>query len=342
MNEEQIRARRLARERERRARARRTRLIALGALIVVLLAAGAIAVAASGGGGSAGANSAERNGHGSSTAAAGNHSATGHHSRAQHTSAPKSTVTGAATGRPGTATVPVLMYHVINPPPSGAPFPGLYVPANEFAAQMQALKAAGWHAVTMDQLWAYWKRGVPLGTGKPIVLTFDNGYASQYDNALPILKRLGWVGNENIQLSGLPPSQGGLTDSQVKGLIAAGWELDTQGISHADLIALDSSQLHYQVVTARQILQKRYGVPVNWFCYPSGHYDSTVIHEVKAAGYLGSTTVVPGWATPTEDPYRLPRLRVLGGTSPAGLLQQIAQAQSSAGPPSSYGGAGTA
>jgi peptidoglycan/xylan/chitin deacetylase (PgdA/CDA1 family) len=207
---------------------------------------------------------------------------------------------------------------------------------------MQALKAAGWHAVTMDQLEAYWTRGVPLGAGKPIVLTFDNGYASQYENALPILKRLEWVGNENIQLSGLPPSQGGLTDAQVRGLLTAGWELDTQGISHADLITLDAAQLHDQVATARQILQKRYGVPVNWFCYPSGHYNITVIAAVKAAGYVGSTTVIPGWATPSEDPYRLPRLRVLGGTSPSALLDQIAQAQANGIPPGSYGGAGTA
>jgi peptidoglycan/xylan/chitin deacetylase (PgdA/CDA1 family) len=253
-----------------------------------------------------------------------------------------STVHGTATGKPGNATVPVLMYHVINPPPAGAPFPGLYVPADEFAAQMQALKSAGWHAVTMDQLEAYWTRGVPLGPGKPIVLTFDNGYASQYLNAMPILKRLGWVGDENIQLSGLPPSQGGLTDSQIRGLLAAGWELDTQGISHADLIALDASQLHYQVATARQLLRKRFGVPVNWFCYPSGHYNATVIAQVKAAGFVGSTTVIPGWANRSEDPYRLPRLRVLGGTSPSALLQQIAQYESAGSPPASYGGAGTA
>ena len=121
-------------------------------------------------------------------------------------------MTGVGTGKPGTATVPVLMYHVIDPPPAGAPFPGLYVPSDEFAAQMQALKAAGWHAVTIDQLEAYWTRGV-RSAGKPIVLTFDNGYASQYAAALPVLRQLGWVGNENIQLTGLPPSQGGLTDA---------------------------------------------------------------------------------------------------------------------------------
>ena len=79
-------------------------------------------------------------------------------------------------------------------------------------------------------------------------------------------------------------------------------------------------------------------MPVNWFCYPSGHYDSTVIEAVRAAGYLGSTTVVPGWAGPSSDPYRLPRLRVLGGTSPAALLAQIATARSSSAPPASYRG----
>jgi peptidoglycan/xylan/chitin deacetylase (PgdA/CDA1 family) len=246
------------------------------------------------------------------------------------------TVTGAATGKPGTTAVPILMYHVINPPLPSAPYPGLYVPASEFAAQMQALKAAGWRAVTLDQVRAYWTKGVPLPPGKPIVLTFDNGYQSQYTNALPVLKRMGWVGNEMMQLSGLPPSQGGLSDAQVRAMVSDGWEIDTQGMSHADLIALPASELHYQVFTARQLLRQRYGVTADWFAYPSGHYNASVIATLKAAGFVGSTTVVPGWASPSDDPFRLPRLRVLGGTSPSALLAQIASSQGAAPPPLSY------
>jgi peptidoglycan/xylan/chitin deacetylase (PgdA/CDA1 family) len=244
---------------------------------------------------------------------------------------------GAGRGTPGTEAVPILMYHVINPPPAGAKFPGLYVDPEEFAAQMQVLAGAGFHAVTMDQMLANWTRGTPLPVGKPIVVSFDNGYQSQFTQALPVLRRLGWVGVENIQLTGLPPSQGGLSQSQVAQLVQAGWELDTQGISHADLITLDAKALHEQVAQARAEVRKRYKVPVNWFCYPSGHYDATVIAAVKAAGYAGSTTVVPGWASPTEDPYRLPRLRVLGGTSPQALLAEIAAIRSDAPPPASYG-----
>jgi peptidoglycan/xylan/chitin deacetylase (PgdA/CDA1 family) len=239
----------------------------------------------------------------------------------------------------GRDAVPILMYHVIAPPPPGAPFPGLYVDPAQFAEQMQALEAAGWHAVTPDQVAAYWHEGRPLGAGKPIVISFDNGYQSQFTQALPILRRLGWVAEENIQLSGLPPSQGGLGQAEVRGMVNAGWELDTQGISHADLIALDAGELHEQVASARNRIRRRFHVPVNWFCYPSGHYNATVIAAVKAAGYRGSTTVVPGWAHRTDDPYRLPRLRVLRGTSGNQLLELLAGVRGNPPPPASYSGA---
>jgi peptidoglycan/xylan/chitin deacetylase (PgdA/CDA1 family) len=255
-------------------------------------------------------------------------------STAQHDTA----ASGPGTGVPGTQAVPILMYHVIAAPPAGAPFPGLYVAPSEFAEQMEALAHAGWHAVTLDQVQAYWQRGVSLGQGKPIVVSFDNGYQSQYTQALPVLRRLGWVGDENIQLTGLPPSQGGLSQAQIRGLVTAGWELDTQGISHADLITLDGTQLHDQVAVARRTVQQRFGVPVNWFCYPSGHYDATVIAAVKAAGFTGSTTVVPGWANHSEDRYRLHRLRVLGGTSPQALLAEIAAIRADPPAPASYSG----
>jgi peptidoglycan/xylan/chitin deacetylase (PgdA/CDA1 family) len=243
----------------------------------------------------------------------------------------------------GTASVPILVYHVINPQPSGSSAaPALYVPPDEFTGQMQALKSGGWHAVTLDQLEAYWTHGTPLGPGKPIVLTFDNGYASQYTNALPVLKGLGWPGVVDLQLNGLPPSEGGLSDTQIRALLAAGWELDTQGLTHADLVTIDPGQLTDEVGTARQMLRSLYNVPVDWFSYPSGDYNAAVITAVRAAGYLGATTVNPGWASPQQDRFRLPRLVVTAGTSPSQLLAQIASATATGSAPSAYTGAGLA
>jgi peptidoglycan/xylan/chitin deacetylase (PgdA/CDA1 family) len=292
--------------------------------MAVLVSAVAVLMASSCGGASQGTSSQQR-GTASAAAAA--------------TSPAAATRPAGVRSHPGKDPVPILMYHVIAAPPAGAPFPGLYVTPSEFAAQMQALKVAGWHAVTLDRLAAYWRTGAPLGAGKPIVLSFDNGYNSQYTQALPVLRSLGWVGDENIQISGLPPSQGGLGRGEIRGLIAAGWELDTQGFNHADLIKLDPQALRFQIATTRRTLQRRYGVPVNWFCYPSGHYDSTVVEAVRTSGYSGSTTVVPGWAHPRDDPYRLHRLRVLGGTTPQGLLELIASTRADPPAPSSYSGA---
>jgi peptidoglycan/xylan/chitin deacetylase (PgdA/CDA1 family) len=310
MDIEALRSRREDRRREIRRRRRR----ALALLVSATLALAAIvAVALSSRGSSTGSNASVHA-----------HSSARHSTGARpHGGSSASTVkAGARTGPPGTNPVPILMYHVIAAPSANAPFPGLYVPAQEFAEQMQALKDTGWHAVTLDQVEAYWRHGVSLGAGKPIVLSFDNGYQSQYTQAL--------------QLTGLPPSQGGLGQEEIHGLLAAGWELDTQGFSHADLTALDPQQLHYQVAVARKVVQQRYHVPVNWFCYPSGQYNATVVAAVRAAGYTGSTTVVPGWAHPGDDPYRLHRLRVLGGTSGTQLLAELARIREDPSAPSSY------
>jgi peptidoglycan/xylan/chitin deacetylase (PgdA/CDA1 family) len=307
---EELEARREARARRRRARVRRRRAVAL-----VALAAGVVAVAV--------------------VATDG----TSHPRAARHGSASRATPRheGAAR-RPAPAAVPILMYHVIRPAPPGAPFPQLYVAPSEFAAQMQALKSAGWAAVTLDQVWAAWHHGGALPSGRPVVISFDNGYESQFNVAMPVLRRLHWVAVENIQLSGLPRSQGGLSREATRRLVAAGWELDTQGFTHADLARLGPAALRREVATSRRVIERRFGVPVNWFCYPSGHYDPTVIAQARAAGYRGATTVVPGWARRTSDPFRLARLRVVAGTGPRALLRQIAAARHGAPPPRSYTG----
>ena len=64
----------------------------------------------------------------------------------------------------------------------------------------------------MDQVWDAWTGG-DRGSrpGHPIVISFDNGYTSQYHVAMPVLRHYHWLGVENIQLTGLPRSQGGLS-----------------------------------------------------------------------------------------------------------------------------------
>src|SRR4051812_33388402 len=52
--------------------------------------------------------------------------------------------------------VPILMYHVLEQPPAGAPYPDLYVPPELFKAQVRYLHDHNYHAVTLHQVWEYW------------------------------------------------------------------------------------------------------------------------------------------------------------------------------------------
>ncbi len=92
--------------------------------------------------------------------------------------------------------------------------------------------------------------------------------------------------------------------------------------THPDLATLDAATLEDEVAGSRKALQRRFDVPVNFFCYPSGSYDATTIAAVKAAGYEGATTVTSGLARPGE-PYELPRIRVEPGDGADGLAAKL-------------------
>ncbi len=213
--------------------------------------------------------------------------------------------------------VPILEYHVLGAAPAGAPFPELYVSRPDFRRQMDWLERHGYEAVTLDQVQESWYRGGALPP-KPVVISFDDGYRPQFTYALPELRRHGWAGVLNLKTQGSD-----LYPSNVEAMIAAGWELASHTISHPDLTTLDTTALRREVAGSRAILRREYGVPVDNFCYPSGRYDAGVIAAVRAAGYAGATTEVPGFAD-REHPFELKRLEILGSDGVAGLASALA------------------
>ena len=224
---------------------------------------------------------------------------------------------------PHDTAVPILMYHVLAEQPAGAAFPEIWLSPADFTAQMNWLGAHGYHAVTLGQLFRYWRRGVALPP-KPFVASFDDGYLSDFTVALPVLRRHGWAGVLNLIVNNV--THGDIGAGQVRRLIAAGWEIDAHTVTHADLLGLDPGRLHYEVFGSRARLRKLFGQPVSFFCYPVGHYDATVVAAVRAAGYLGATTENPGLARPTE-PFTLSRIRIDSGDGAAELAAKLAAAR---------------
>jgi peptidoglycan/xylan/chitin deacetylase (PgdA/CDA1 family) len=216
--------------------------------------------------------------------------------------------------------VPILMYHVISDPPASAPYPDLYVPRAKFAAQVAWLAGHGYHAVTLQQVFDSW-RGARTLPAKPVVFSFDDGYLSQLRNALPLLGARRWPGVLNLEVHNLGPVWG-IRPPGIRKLLRAGWELDAHTLTHPDLTKIGAAQLREEVAGSRAAIGKRFHVPVNFFCYPAGRYNDTVIAAVQAAGYLGATTTNYGLARPSEL-FTLARVRVNGSDSISAFAQKL-------------------
>ncbi|HET8565266.1 MAG TPA: polysaccharide deacetylase family protein [Solirubrobacterales bacterium] len=296
---------------QRRRRLRRQRLLAAAAIVLVPVAVGAAILASGGGGGSTATGSS------SSPGKSGPESKRNGNGEAKVRNA-----TPQPGWKPYTGPVPILEYHVLGRPQTEVPYPDLYVPRASFRKQMDWLDRQGYEAVTLEQVEQAWYHGGTLPP-KPIVLSFDDGYRPQYTFALPTLRRHGWPGVLNLKAEGSD-----LYESNVKAMLAAGWELAAHTINHSDLTTLEGTALEGEVAGSRRMLQREYGVPVKDFCYPAGRFDATVVAAVEAAGYVAATTEIPGFAT-RDHPYELARIEVLGSWT-VGTLAETMRADAEA------------
>jgi peptidoglycan/xylan/chitin deacetylase (PgdA/CDA1 family) len=218
------------------------------------------------------------------------------------------------------APVPILMYHVIAPPPPGAPYPDLYVTPRSFRGEVAWLAGHGYHAVTLRRVFDAW-RGAATLPPHPIVFSFDDGYLSQVRAAAPALAHEHWAGVLNLEVRNLEPVWG-IRPPGVRKLIRLGWEIDAHTLTHPDLTQVDDARLRDEVAGSRAAIRRKFHVPVDFFCYPSGRYDDRVIAAVQAAGYLGATSTDYGLARPV-DLYHLGRVRVNGSDSVAAFAAKL-------------------
>jgi peptidoglycan/xylan/chitin deacetylase (PgdA/CDA1 family) len=228
----------------------------------------------------------------------------------------------------GREAVPILMYHVIAPAPPDAKYAGLWVAPEALRAQVAALARAGFHAVTLDDVLDGWEGEATLPP-HPVVLSFDDGYLSQGQDAGAILAARRWPGVLNLAWHNLG-TPGGITHTRVRQLIAAGWEIDAHSLTHPDLTTLDAAALRHEVAGSREAIRKAFGVPADAFCYPAGRFDPAVEDAVRAAGYRAATTELPGAAAPDQDRFALSRIRVDARDGAAAVLAKVRAAAGAA------------
>jgi peptidoglycan/xylan/chitin deacetylase (PgdA/CDA1 family) len=212
------------------------------------------------------------------------------------------------------AKVPILMYHYISEPPVGADEirKNLTISPGVFEAHLQYLLNNGYRTISLHQLTLHLTRGEPLPE-KPIILTFDDGYRDNYENAFPLLKQYGFTGTFFLLTNFVDEGRTAyLTWDQVKELAAAGNEIGAHSRDHPDLRGRDSDFLVWQILGSKEAIQNGAGITPRFFSYPSGKYDENVIAILASAHYWGAVTVKQGVHQSSDAPFELQRIRIHG------------------------------
>lgn len=214
--------------------------------------------------------------------------------------------------------VPILMYHYVSVPPPGADAYrlDLSVAPGQFAAQLAWLRDNGFTSVTLDDVYAALTEGRPLPP-RPVVLTFDDGYADAYQHAFRLLRQYGLTGTFFVVTDWLDSARPGyLTWDQAREMAGAGMAIQSHSRSHPDLTdGCDYDCQVYQILGSVQTIEAEIGVRPRFFCFPGGRYDASALSVLSAVGIVGAVTTHAGTLHVTDRPLELARVRVRGTTT---------------------------
>ncbi|NJN02702.1 MAG: polysaccharide deacetylase family protein [Leptolyngbyaceae cyanobacterium RM1_1_2] len=189
------------------------------------------------------------------------------------------------------AQVPVIMYHDILAEKEVF----FDVLPEELEQDFELIHSSGLTPVSLDQLVNHLRTGTPL-PDKPVLLTFDDGYAGHYTYVYPLLKRYGYPATFSVftgKLDGDIVGRSTLTWDQVQQMATDPLvTIAAHSVTHPrDLRLLTDEELHREVFESKRLVEEKIGQPVRYFTYPEGKYDERVAKVVAEAGYLAALTM---------------------------------------------------
>ncbi|BAL83578.1 putative polysaccharide deacetylase [Selenomonas ruminantium subsp. lactilytica TAM6421] len=207
--------------------------------------------------------------------------------------------------------VPVLNYHQINDRDENA----LTVHTDQFEAQMRYLAEEGYHVITPEEMINAWENGEKLPE-KPVIITFDDGYADNYRNAFPILQKYNLKATIFLISDYVSTYPNYLTWTQVSEMQDSGLiDFESHTLSHEQLDSTSPEETWNQLDGSKKALEWHLQKEINFLAYPCGSYDEELQQLVKKAGYKGAFTVNYGLADKSENHYILDRVPIFGCTN---------------------------
>ncbi len=225
--------------------------------------------------------------------------------------------------RETTDRVPILNYHRIasEGPASLARY---RTTPEAFADQMRWLRRYGYHAIAPADLARQMASGRPMA-GRPVMLTFDDGYRDFHDAAWPILQahdftadvmlvtgRIGGTADWDAAHGPPAPLMGW---SEIQRLAASGVRFGSHLATHRRVSEMTGAELVREAAESQALIERAIAAPCIALAAPFGDSDARLLAIARACGYRIGLGTDPGHARLGHDPLRLPRIEVQGGWS---------------------------
>lgn len=220
--------------------------------------------------------------------------------------------------------LPIVAYHSIDD--GGSPIS--MAPA-VFERQLEYLRDRGYRCVSLSDAFQWMTSGKPL-PDRSVILTFDDGFKSNYTTAFPLLKRYGFSATVFLVTGAMGKKVNWKKVSEIPALPMMSWDeademaeygvdFQSHSVTHPFMTSLSANEAMDELAGSREEIEGRLGNKVDFFCYPYGDMDEKVRIAVKEAGYMAACSSVYGKVQPGDDPMALKRICVehISGQEPA-------------------------
>lgn len=200
-----------------------------------------------------------------------------------------------------------------------------YLSVNQFRKHLILLNRWGYTPITFRDYFLYSKGNINLPK-KPLIITFDDGYAEVFKYAFPILKEFGWnavifvLGDRSLKTNKWDQNLGIetsslLNDEQIIEMYESGFEIGSHSLTHARLNSVPLHTAKDEITISKNILQSLINSEIMSFSYPYGALDSTIKTIVHDAGYKIACGVFTGPPRFGEDKLDIRRITISNTTS---------------------------
>jgi peptidoglycan/xylan/chitin deacetylase (PgdA/CDA1 family) len=224
------------------------------------------------------------------------------------------------------------MYHKIDETPPDALYPGNYVSPGLFAQQLDALVEWGYRTIEFEEWLRYRSDSSRRFRGRPLIITFDDGYTCFDGNAWPALRARGMTATVFLVASQIGGTnawdsnerQEPLLDAKrIRRLQAEGVRFGSHSLTHFPLAKVPAKEAMRQLAESRAQLGELLDAPPDIFAYPFSNQNTDVRRLAHEAGYLAAVRGGGRMNSRHTDPFGLYRIKPEPGMSIARLRQVL-------------------